>query len=116
MKHDRGFVNWKTKIVLNWQKDSKGYRIERDTSDDLYIVANGGEPDHYTAYAFKDDILFDLANVIAYPFGRLAGDGTWEAQAEERAVIRDRVLKFARAWGLLNSTRGHRKQPYLEFL
>jgi hypothetical protein len=65
---EAGFVDWRAKIVLDWQVDADGYRIERRKGrHGLYIVANGGEPRGYTVRAWEADILFDLANVAAPP-------------------------------------------------
>ena len=117
---EAGFVDWRTKIVLNWQRHVDGYRIEREGEgrrapltnldgaieeaiadpERLYIVANGGEQRHYTAKAWKEDILFDLANTFAY--------------APSDGVIAKRVLAFVKQWGLLGYSRS--EQPLAEFL
>ena len=52
----RGVIDWNTKLVLNWQVDPDGYRIEpRKGRHKLYVVADGGEPRRYTAYAWEED-------------------------------------------------------------
>jgi hypothetical protein len=124
-----GVVDWKAKLVLDWQADTDGYRIERRKGrPGLYVVANGGEPRHYTVHAWKEDILFDLANIAAPPFPwdkreeEVASDARGysfstvadEIVASPDGVVIERVLGFAKQWGLLSHS--HVEQRLADFL
>ena len=112
----------------DWQADTGGYRIERRKGlHRAYVVANGGEPKHYTVHAWEEDILFDLANIAAppfpwdkreeevasdvqvYPFSTVAD----EVVAAQDGVVIKRVLAFAKQWGLLGHSHVELRLPDL---
>ena len=126
----RGLIDWKTKLVLDWQVDNDGYRIEpRKGRHKLYVVANGGELRRYTAHAWQEDIIFELANIAAPPFPRSKWEeerasDNWsydpfstiadEVVAAPDGVVIERVLAFAKQWGLLGQS--HVEQPLSDIL